>query len=145
MRDQCSSCIHKFREPHMVIMAANKTKMLSIIGLPEIARLFPHLFLDMVERFTEMSRKAQQSISVPQPVHGLTNRAFLSESEKWSTFSKPEPAQMTRPTVSPQHHILKAWPHQEPDRTANTRAALCPRRCRAHSCATCRSRPCSRR
>ena len=28
MRDQCSSCIHKFHEPHMVIMAANKTKML---------------------------------------------------------------------------------------------------------------------
>ena len=116
MRDQWSSCIHKFREPHMVIMADNKTKMLVdeymflpvtydlhdkphtvdirltilkmakgndiIIGLPEIARLFLHLFLDMVERFTEMSRKAQQSTSVPQPVHGLTNSAFLSESEK---------------------------------------------------------------
>ena len=101
MRDQWSSCIHKFCEPHMVIMADNKTKMLAdeymflpviydlhgkqhtvdirltilkmakgndiIIGLPEIARMFPHLFLDMVERFTEMSRKAQQSTSVPQP------------------------------------------------------------------------------
>ena len=116
MRDQWSSCIHKFREPHMVIMADNKTKMLVdeymflpvtydlhgktytvdlrltilkiakgndiIIGLPEIARLFPHLFLDMVERFTEMSRKAQLSNSVPQPLHGLTNSAFLSDSEK---------------------------------------------------------------
>ena len=53
-----------------------------IIGQPEIACLFPHLFLDMVERFAEMSRKAQESNSVPQPLHGLTSSAFLSDSEK---------------------------------------------------------------